>query len=55
MTDAQIARLFAEEQRLERALAVVRARIAAARAPYAERNHLLMYPSIDAMRKAVVS
>ena len=53
MTDLQISRLFAEEQRLERALSVVRARIAASRQSYAERNNLLMYPSIDSMRKAV--
>ena len=55
MTDAQIARLFTEEQRLERALFAVRGRIAAARGPYAERNHLLMYPSVETMRKAITS
>lgn len=53
MTDTQIARLFAEEQRLERALAVVRARIAGARPEYAARHNLLMFPSVEAMRRAV--
>lgn len=55
MTDLQIARLFEQEARLERQLVLVRARIAASRRDYAARNGLLVYPSIDVMRKAVVS
>lgn len=53
MTDTQIARLFEQEQRLERQLEHVRARIRAARSGYAERHNLLMFPSVDAMRKSV--
>lgn len=55
MTDTQIARLFEQEARLERQLVAVRARIAASRRDYAERNGLLAYPSIDSMRKAVLA
>jgi hypothetical protein len=53
MTDNQIANLFAQEQRLERQLELVRARIRAARPKFAERHGLLAYPSVDSMRKAV--
>jgi hypothetical protein len=53
MTDTQIARLFAQEQRLERELATVRARIRGARPQYAERHGLLAYPSVETMKKAV--
>ena len=55
MTDHQIARLFEQESRLERQLALVRARISAARPAFADRHGLIVRPSIDAMRKAVVS
>ena len=55
MTDQQIARLFSRRQQLERELMLVDARIKAARQHYADRNGLLMLPSIDNMRKAVTS
>jgi hypothetical protein len=53
MTDKQISHLFEQQERLERQLALVRARISAARPHYAARNGLLAYPSIEVMRKAV--
>lgn len=53
MTDSQLARLFQQQERAERELAMIRARIAAARPGYAARHGLLAYPSVDTMRKAV--
>lgn len=55
MTDKQIRHLFEQRDRAERALKLIDARISAARRPYAERNGLLCFPSVDAMRKAVLS
>jgi ABC-type enterochelin transport system substrate-binding protein len=53
MTDSQLARLFQQQERAERELAMIRARIAAARPEYAARHGLLAYPSVETMRKAV--
>jgi len=53
MTDSQLARLFQQQERAERELAMIRARIAAARPDYAARHGLLAYPSVETMRKAV--
>jgi hypothetical protein len=55
MTDRQLRNLFEQEKRIERQLAHVRARIAAGRRAYAERNGLLAFPSVDAMKKALGS
>lgn len=53
MTDRQLRHLFEQRDRAEQALKTIDARINAARRPYAERHGLLMFPSAEAMRKAV--
>jgi ABC-type enterochelin transport system substrate-binding protein len=53
MNDQQLARLFEQRDRAQRNLDMIDARIKAARNDYAQRNGLLMLPSVDSMRKAV--
>lgn len=53
MTDRQLKHLFEQQERAERALRTINARIAAARRPYAERHNLLIFPSVEAMKRAV--